>query len=167
MPARQPRPQHPVRRRGRPVSEGRVKGSACAPAAARRSRNWKAVEARRGLGLTGDHPHPPRQVTLVQWEHIEALGTLLGRPLLPNEMRRNIAVAGINLLSLKDRRFRLGGALLETTGWYQPCGRLEKHIDHRTLKSVREQGGITAQVIGSGVIRLDDPLVIEPPVCLE
>ncbi|HCU1984784.1 TPA: MOSC domain-containing protein, partial [Pseudomonas aeruginosa] len=118
-------------------------------------------------GLTGDHPHPPRQVTLVQWEHIEALGTLLGRPLLPNEMRRNIAVAGINLLSLKDRRFRLGGALLETTGWYQPCGRLEKHIDHRTLKSVREQGGITARVIGSGVIRLDDPLVIEPPVCLE
>lgn len=68
----------------------------------------EAVEARRGLGLTGDHPHPPRQVTLVQWEHIEALGTLLGRPLLPNEMRRNIAVAGINLLSLKDRRFRLG-----------------------------------------------------------
>ncbi len=78
-----------------------------------------------------------------------------------------IAVAGINLLSLKDRRFRLGGALLETTGWYQPCGRLEKHIDHRTLKSVREQGGITARVIDSGVIRLDDPLVIEPPVCLE
>ncbi|WP_256946936.1 MOSC domain-containing protein [Pseudomonas aeruginosa] len=124
------------------------------------------VTWRGGCGWSRVSPWP-RQVTLVQWEHIEALGTLLGRPLLPNEMRRNIAVAGINLLSLKDRRFRLGGALLETTGWYQPCGRLEKHIDHRTLKSVREQGGITARVIGSGVIRLDDPLVIEPPVCLE
>ena len=76
-------------------------------------------------------------------------------------MRRNIAVAGINLLSLKDRRFRLGGALLETTGWYQPCGRLEKHRPPHA-ESVREQGGITARVIGSGVIRLDDPLVIEP-----
>ncbi|WP_188258342.1 MOSC domain-containing protein [Pseudomonas aeruginosa] len=149
------------------MSEGRVKWIGVRSGSRAPIQELEAVEARRGLGLTGDHPHPPRQVTLVQWEHIEALGTLLGRPLLPNEMRRNIAVAGINLLSLKDRRFRLGGALLETTGWYQPCGRLEKHIDHRTLKSVREQGGITARVIGSGVIRLDDPLVIGPPVCLE
>ncbi|WP_162954562.1 MOSC domain-containing protein, partial [Pseudomonas aeruginosa] len=120
------------------MSEGRVKWIGVRSGSRAPIQELEAVEARRGLGLTGDHPHPPRQVTLVQWEHIEALGTLLGRPLLPNEMRRNIAVAGINLLSLKDRRFRLGGALLETTGWYQPCGRLEKHIDHRTLKSVRE-----------------------------
>ncbi|MEG7194055.1 MOSC domain-containing protein, partial [Pseudomonas aeruginosa] len=115
------------------MSEGRVKWIGVRSGSRAPIQELEVVEARRGLGLTGDHPHPPRQVTLVQWEHIEALGTLLGRPLLPNEMRRNIAVAGINLLSLKDRRFRLGGALLETTGWYQPCGRLEKHIDHRTL----------------------------------
>lgn len=144
------------------MSEGRVKWIGVRSGSRAPIQELEAVEARRGQGLTGDHAQPPRQVTLVQWEHIEALGTLLGRPLLPTEMRRNIAVAGIDLLSLKDRRFRLGGALLEATGWYQPCGRLEKHIDHRTLKSVREQGGITARVIGSGVIRLDDPLVIDP-----
>ena len=111
-----------------------------------------ASQLKRGLGA--------RHIQMI------ALGGAIGTGLFMGA-GRNIAVAGINLLSLKDRRFRLGGALLETTGWYQPCGRLEKHIDHRTLKSVREQGGITARVIGSGVIRLDDPLVIEPPVCLE
>ncbi len=103
----------------------------------------------------------------MQWEHIEALGTLLGRPLLPNEMRRNIAVAGINLLSLKDRRFRLGSALLKPLAGTNPADAWKSTSTTAHWKSVREQGGITAQVIGSGVIRLDDPLVIEPPVCLE
>ena len=64
-----------------------------------------AVEARREAGLTGDHARPgarnARQVTLIQWEHLAVINSLLGRspdqPVLAQDLRRNLVVSGINL----------------------------------------------------------------------
>ncbi|WJN60338.1 MOSC domain-containing protein [Pseudomonas sp. SO81] len=126
----------------------------------------EAVEARREAGLTGDHARPgprnARQVTLIQWEHLAVIGALLNREITPADLRRNIAVAGINLFSLKGRRFRIGQALLETTGWCQPCARLEQRLGPGTFQAMRGHGGITARVIEGGIIRLDDQVRVEP-----
>ena len=129
-----------------------------------------AVEARREAGLTGDHARPgprnARQVTLIQWEHFAVVSSLMGRaednPVLPQDLRRNIVISGINLFSLKNRRFRIGQAILETTGWCQPCARLEQRLGRGIFQAVRGHGGITARVIQSGIVRLDDVLCIEP-----
>ncbi|MCO8163995.1 MOSC domain-containing protein [Pseudomonas sp. 21LCFQ02] len=129
-----------------------------------------AVEARREAGLTGDHARPgprnARQVTLIQWEHLAVISALLGRPadrpILPQDLRRNLVISGINLFSLKGRRFRVGQAILETTGWCQPCARLEQNLGVGTFQAVRGHGGITARVIQSGIIRLCDDLQVEP-----
>lgn len=126
----------------------------------------EAVEARREAGLTGDHARPgprnARQVTLIQWEHLAVVSALLGREITPADLRRNIAVSGINLFSLKGRRFRIGRALLETTGWCQPCARLEQRLGPGTFQAMRGHGGITARVIEGGIIRLDDEVRVEP-----
>ena len=129
-----------------------------------------AVEARREAGLTGDHARPgprnARQVTLIQWEHLAVINSLMGRPqdqpLLAPDLRRNLVISGINLFSLKGRRFRIGQAIFETTGWCQPCARLEQRLGPGTFQAVRGHGGITARVIESGIIRLDDELRVEP-----
>lgn len=129
-----------------------------------------AVEARREAGLTGDHSRPgprnARQVTLIQWEHLAVIGALLGRPatqpIQPQDLRRNIAISGINLFSLKGRRFRIGQAVLETTGWCQPCARLEERLGPGTFQAVRGHGGITARVLQGGIIHLNDDLCVEP-----
>lgn len=127
-----------------------------------------AVEARREVGLTGDHARPgprnARQVTLIQWEHLPVIGSLMGRaadaPVLPEELRRNIVVSGINLFSLKNRRFRIGQAVFETTGWCQPCARLEQRLGEGTFQAVRGHGGITVRVVQSGIIRLSDSVQV-------
>ncbi|MDT8262233.1 MOSC domain-containing protein, partial [Roseomonas sp. DSM 102946] len=72
-------------------------------------------------GLAGDHyrnrQSRARQVTLIQAEHLAAIAAFLGRErVAPEELRRNVVTAGINLLALKGRRFRLGTAVLEMTG---------------------------------------------------
>ena len=125
-----------------------------------------AVEARREAGLTGDHARPgprnARQVTLIQWEHLAVASALLNRELSPVDLRRNIAVAGINLFSLKGQRFRIGQALLETTGWCQPCARLEERLGPGTFQAMRGHGGITARVLEGGIIRLHDQVRVEP-----
>ncbi|MEK1904568.1 MAG: MOSC domain-containing protein [Pseudomonas sp.] len=130
----------------------------------------QAVEARREAGLTGDHARPgprnARQVTLIQWEHLAVISALLERPaqqpIVPADLRRNLAISGINLFSLKNRRFRIGQAIFETTGWCQPCARLEERLGPGTFQATRGHGGITARVLQGGIIRLGDALCIEP-----
>ncbi|MDX9671080.1 MULTISPECIES: MOSC domain-containing protein [unclassified Pseudomonas] len=129
-----------------------------------------AVEARLEAGLTGDHARPgvrnARQVTLIQFEHLAVIGALMGRPadqpMRPEDLRRNLVISGINLFSLKGRRFRIGQAILETTGWCQPCARLQNNLGPGTFQAVRGHGGITARVLQSGIIRLDDGVSVEP-----
>ena len=149
---------------------GRVRWIGVRPESRANMLELDAVEARREAGLTGDHARPgarnARQVTLIQWEHLAVINSLLGRtadqPILAQDLRRNLVVSGINLFSLKGRRFRVGQAILETTGWCQPCARLEQRLGRGTFQAVRGHGGITARVIESGIIRLDDELRVEP-----
>ncbi|WP_085747731.1 MOSC domain-containing protein [Pseudomonas sp. R45(2017)] len=129
-----------------------------------------AVEARLEAGLTGDHARPgvrnARQVTLIQWEHLAVISALMGRPhehpVTPEDLRRNLVISGINLFSLKGRRFRIGQAIFETTGWCQPCARLQNNLGPGTFQAVRGHGGITARVLQSGIIRLGDSVSVEP-----
>jgi MOSC domain-containing protein YiiM len=131
----------------------------------------EAVEARRDAGLTGDYRSASRntssrQVTLIQWEHLAVINALMGRSadnlLTPADLRRNLVISGINLFSLKDRRFRLGQAILQTTGWCQPCAKLERRLGPGSFQAMRGHGGITAQVLHGGIIRLGDSLSVEP-----
>ena len=59
----------------------------------------EAVEARPGKGLVGDRyagSSGKREVTLLQWEHLPVIASLLGRDeVMPATLRRNIGVAGI------------------------------------------------------------------------
>lgn len=150
--------------------QGRVRWIGVRPQSRESMIELDAVEARRDAGLTGDHARPgprnARQVTLIQWEHLAVIHSLMGRPdeqpVLPEELRRNIVVSGINLFSLKGRQFRIGQAVFETTGWCQPCARLEQRLGQGTFQAVRGHGGITVRVLKSGIIRLDDRLCVEP-----
>jgi len=150
--------------------QGRVRWIGVRPQSRSSMIELDAVEARLEAGLTGDHARPgarnARQVTLIQWEHLAVIHSLMGRaqdqPLRPEDLRRNLVISGINLFSLKGRRFRIGQAIFETTGWCQPCARLENNLGPGTFQAVRGHGGITARVLQSGIIRLDDTLSVEP-----
>jgi MOSC domain-containing protein YiiM len=118
-----------------------------------------AVEAIAGQGLAGDHyaHDADRQVTLIQAEHLPAVAAFVGRTAIdPALLRRNIVVAELNLLALKGRRFRVGGAVLEATGPCEPCSRMEEALGPGGYNAMRGHGGITARVLESGPIRIGD-----------
>jgi len=122
------------------------------------------VQARSGRGLDGDHyrarPGGGRQVTLIQAEHLAVIGALMDEPPIhPARLRRNLVVSGINLLALKGRRFRVGGALLEASGLAHPCSRMEQELGPGGFNAMRGHGGLTARVIDGGPIRLGDAVV--------
>lgn len=116
-----------------------------------------------GTGLEGDHHsrsgRGKRQVTLIQAEHLPVIEALVGRPVAPDELRRNLVVSGINLAALKSVRFRLGEALLEGTGPCPPCSRMEENLGPGGLNAMRGHGGLTAVVLEGGAIRVGDPVL--------
>jgi MOSC domain-containing protein YiiM len=123
----------------------------------------ESVAAVAGAGLTGDrYRHDgQRQVTLIQAEHLDAIAALTGAGAIdPAALRRNLVISGLNLLALKGRRFRVGGALLEYTGPCEPCSRMEEALGNGGYNAMRGHGGVTARVIESGAIRRDDSITV-------
>lgn len=113
-------------------------------------------------GLVGDHRARPgkRAITLIQAEHLLAIAALAGRKTAePELLRRNIVVAGINLLALRKRRFRLGTAILEGTGLCAPCSRMEEALGPGGYNAMRGHGGITAEVVDAGRVQVGDAVI--------
>ena len=124
-----------------------------------------AAELDAQAGLIGDHYNNPRKgtrhLTLIQREDLAAIASYLDQDVTPEQLRRNIVVSGINLMALKDKRFQLGGAMLEMTGECHPCSRMEETFGPGGYNAVRSHGGITARVLESGTVRTGERLDVE------
>lgn len=109
-------------------------------------------------GLEGDHGRAgKRAVTLIQEEHLAAIGSFLGRgPVAPADLRRNLVVSGINLASLKGRRLEIGTAQLRLTVICAPCSRMEETFGAGGYAAVRGHGGWCAEVLRPGRIAVGD-----------
>ena len=115
-------------------------------------------------GLEGDHYHGTnrkRQITLIQKEHIAAVSAMMGgEEINPQLLRRNLVISGLNLLALKDKRFKIGTVVLEMTGLCHPCSRMEKNLGIGGYNAMRSHGGITARVLEDGKIKKGDKLQV-------
>jgi MOSC domain-containing protein YiiM len=140
----------------------------------------ESAEAVVDRGLRGDRfferkvvQRAPRQVTLIQHEHLAVIAALLDRDLLEAApLRRNVAIAGVNLAGLKGRPIRLGEVVLEITGPCHPCSRMEEALGEGGYQAMRGHGGWCAMVTGPGTLRVGDqvhahsqaaPPVLEAP----
>ncbi len=121
----------------------------------------QAVEAARlGFdGLEGDHASPgKRALTLIQAEHLPVIRALARAPEAGfGDLRRNLAVSGLNLTALRGRRLRIGEAVVRVAGPCAPCSRMEEALGPGGYSALRGHGGITAEVLAPGLLRLGDP----------
>ncbi|GAA6159433.1 MOSC domain-containing protein [Ruegeria sp. HU-ET01832] len=113
-------------------------------------------------GLEGDRARAgKRAVTLIQQEHLVAIGSYLGRGLVaPEILRRNLVVSGINLAALKGREVQVGEAILRFTVICAPCSRMEEAFGKGGYSAVRGHGGWCAEVVKPGRVVLGD--VVQP-----
>ena len=121
------------------------------------------VELDPAQGLVGDRYEGRsgnRQVTLIQAEHLAAIGAFLGQgPAAPERLRRNLVVSGLNLLATREVRLRVGDALLQITGQCHPCSRMEEELGVGGYNAVRGHGGLTARVLEGATVRVGNAVV--------
>ena len=123
------------------------------------------VRAVAGNGLEGDRyfghrrggakRDPERQVTLIEAEAVDAVrATVAG--FAPGDARRNVVTRGVRLNDLVGRTFRVGGALLRGVERCDPCSRLTRLTYRGVERDLRDRGGLRAEILESGDIRVGD-----------
>ncbi|MFB6296002.1 MAG: MOSC domain-containing protein [Halobacteriales archaeon] len=132
------------------------------------------VEAVAGRGLRGDRyfdgtgyyaPFDTCQVTLIAGEAIAEIDAAFDLDLSAGEHRRNVVTEGVDVHDLLDHRFRVGDAVLEGTRPRPPCPHVEELAGEEGVASALAEGrgGICANVITTGEIRVGDPITdVEP-----
>ena len=102
-----------------------------------------------------------REVTLIELEAIEAVTREGKVGISAEESRRNIVTRGVALNHLVDREFRVGSARLRGVRLCEPCKHLESITRPGVLMALLHRGGLRAQVLEGGEVRVGDPVTID------
>lgn len=145
---------------------GTVESIHIAPAAKATTRAIDQVRALPGVGLEGDRyalqqgtfskPLPDFELTLVEAEAIEALKREYDVELAPGEARRNVVTRGVPLNHLVGREFSIGEVKIRGLRLCEPCEHLQKLTGGHVIKGLRHRGGLRAQILSEGIIRVGD-----------
>jgi MOSC domain-containing protein YiiM len=127
------------------------------------------VRARAGAGLEGDryvsgdgtfsNGHANNQLTLVEEEALAAAERDYRMTVTGAETRRNVLTCGISLNHLVGREFRIGEVRVRGLKLCEPCGHLEKLTGKELIKALRHRGGLRAEILSDGVIKVGDVII--------
>jgi len=132
-------------------------------------RNVAEIDAVAGQGLSGDRyekkqgtfqrdttSQPSQQVTLIEIEAVRAALQEYDIEFTPADTRRNLLTEGVALNHLVGREFHVGNALLRGVELCEPCGHLEKFTCAGITRSLIHRGGLRAEVMTGGMIKVGD-----------
>lgn len=151
---------------------GKVVSIGIAPTTADRADTVQEVRAVPGLGLEGDRyfhrngtpsaeeHKADEEVTLVEAENIEEFNRRYGTDFTPVDTRRNIATSGIRLNDLVEREFRIGEVRFKAHRLCEPCQYLSTLMVPEVLEGLLHKGGLRAQILSEGVIRVGDVIEV-------
>ena len=144
---------------------GWVEGIFLAPHALELPSSFRRARAIAGIGLEGDryfagvgtwsdYPIPGgKDLTLVEAEVLTAV-YLTGA-----ESRRNVVTRGIRLNDLVGCRFRIGDIECYGDRPCDPCKHLEQ-LTGVSVAALRDRGGLRADILTDGEIRVGDPVTV-------
>ena len=150
------------------MNTGTVEYIFIAPAAAAATISVKEVLAIPAVGLEGDRyalrqgtfykPEPDFELTLIEVEAIDALKRDYNVALAPAETRRNLVTRGIALNHLVGMDFQIGEVKAHGIRLCEPCEHLQRLTGRELIKGLRHRGGLRAQILAQGTIRVGDLL---------
>lgn len=103
-----------------------------------------------------------RQVTILSLEAWESATAGLKRDPGPVSRRANMLVSGIDLANTRGRILRIGSCRIEVGGELTPCERMDEAAPGLRAELQPDwRGGVFAQVLEGGVVRVGDTVAWE------
>lgn len=151
----------------KPVWEGEVVALYVSPTATEPMRPLQEASFVEGRGITGDRRYlhgevvaddeeSAHEVTLIEDETIDALRYETKVSISPEALRRHIVTRGFSVNHLVDREFQVGEVRLRGLSLYEPSPQLMESVGHKIAVSLMHRGGLVAQILSSGVVRVGD-----------
>ncbi len=112
-----------------------------------------------GSGTWSYEPSLWSDLTLIESEALKAVAAA-GLDLAPGEARRNVVTVGVDLASLIGHRFRIGEVELMGERPCDPCRHLDRLTGKPAKSALAGRGGLRAQILTSGTVRVGDPIVL-------
>jgi MOSC domain-containing protein YiiM len=119
-----------------------------------------------GVGLDGDRyalkqgtfykPEPEFELTLIEAEAVEAMAREYRITIAVGDARRNLVTRDVPLNHLVGREFEIGGVKVRGIRLCEPCSVLESLTGQPVIKGLRHRGGLRAQILSEGTIRVGD-----------
>lgn len=144
------------------ASIGVVESLVIAPTAEARVTRLEEAVAVAGRGLRGDRytdgtgtfgsGRPGSALTLIDAAVVDAVGSDL-------DHRRNVVVRGVDLNALVGHDFTLGEVRCRGRRLCEPCAHLDRLNGGGILRPLVHRGGLRADIITGGTIRVGDQLV--------
>jgi MOSC domain-containing protein YiiM len=151
------------------MRNGTVESIHIALAAKAAMKSVQHIEAIPGVGLDGDRyalklgtfykPEPDFELTLIEVEAIEAIQREYQVTLPAGDARRNVVTRGVALNHLVGREFTIGGVKIRGIRLCEPCSHLQALTELPVIKALRHRGGLRAQILTAGTIRVGDVVV--------
>lgn len=121
------------------------------------------VRAVEGKGLEGDrYLGSIRNVTMVSEGELQEASEQLGYPIPPGATRRNITVDTSRLPRMTGTIIQIGEATLSVWRDCPPCERMHEAVGSGAREALVGRAGIAARVVKGGMIRVGDPVHIDP-----
>lgn len=114
----------------------------------------------RAKGTYSDRPGPAREITLIESESIEAMARDNKLTIHAGDARRNVVTRGVPLNHLVGREFLVGGVRLRGVRLCEPCSHLEGLTRRGVLAGLIHRGGLRAQILKGGDIRVGDTIAL-------
>jgi len=109
------------------------------------------------LGTYWNDPGSGRDGTLIDTEVIEASKRDYQIEIKAGKARRNMVTRGVYLKHLVGRTFKVGAVVLRGMRLCEPCAHMKTLTLARTMRGLIHRGGLRAEVVRGGIIRVGDP----------
>src|SRR5438270_11406298 len=146
--------------------EGTVISINIAPEAEALMQSVSEVRAVPGQGLEGDRyydhkgtfskPQPDRELTLIEAEAVEAMKRELNVDYGLSDSRRNVVTRGVPLNHLVGKEFWIGEVKARGLRLCEPCSHLQTLSHEKVLPGLVHRGGLRAQILTEGMIRVGE-----------
>jgi MOSC domain-containing protein YiiM len=110
------------------------------------------------IGTYSDNPKPGRDLTLVEFEAIEALMRDYGIDIDQKDFRRNIVTRGVPLNHLVGKEFKIGEVTVRGIRLCEPCSHLEGLTRKGVEAALTHRGGLRVDILTPEMIHVGDEI---------